>query len=385
MRVFVFMVAFGLGCGDSSGTSAVPSALVRVAGDGQLALTGTTLPTPLQVRVNGSNSRPYAGATVTWTVLSGGATLGTPSAVSDAQGFASTTVTLGATPGALGVQAAVTGVTPLTFAATACDHPTLALNDTVPGALATSDCRLGEFYTDFFDVSVPAGPRGLVITMEAPTFNTYVELYTRALGYLGYDNDTTNTNTQLTAIVATGDYVIAPSSFDALTVGAYNLSVTAQEPALAGCGLVWATRGVSITDSLTPDDCVDSGNGTYYADVVLLNLVAGSVLTISNRSTAFDAAILLQNGAGFLVAANDDSAAGTTDAHLVYSVAATGAYVLFAASSDSLATGAYTLAIAAATTLNSAPREAGGGPQLLSLGAMRVPPPQRLVRRGWRH
>jgi Big-like domain-containing protein len=376
MRVFVLIVAFGLACGgDSSGPSGVPNALVQIAGDGQAALTGTALATPLRVRVNGSNGQPYAGAPVTWTVLSGTATLGTPSAVSDSQGFAATTVTLGATPGALAVRASVTGITPVTFGATACDHPALALNDTVPGALATSDCRFSGYYTDFFDLSVPAGSQSLVITMEAPTFNTYAELYTRTLGYLGYgdDIDTSNTNTQLTAIVATGDYLIAPSSFDLATVGTYSLSVTTQQPALAGCELVWATRGVSITDSLTPDDCVDSGGGTYYADAVALWLVGGSVLKVSNHSTAFDAAIFLQNASGFLVAANDDSAVGTTDAYLAYSVPVTGPYLLLSGSNDSLTTGAYTLAIAAATTLNSPPRAAG---------AMRMP--ERLVRRGWR-
>ena len=387
MRVFVLMVAFAVACGgDSSGPGVVtPNTLLRVAGDNQAALTGAALPTPLRVRVNGSNSQPYVGATVTWTVLTGTATLGTPSVVSDSQGYASTTVTLGATPGALAIQASVTGITPLSFAAKACDHPLLTFNDTVPGALATTDCRLGgDFYTDFFDLNVPAGPQGLVLTMESAAFNTFLELYLPSFDRQGFDDDIdnpTNKNSRLTAIVAPGDYLIAPSSYDLSTVGAYTLSVITQQPALAGCGIVWATRGVSIADSLTTGDCVDTTNGTFYADAVALDLMAGTVLKVSLHSAAFDAALFLHNGAGAQVLANNDSAGGTTDAYLAYPVPSTGPYLLFAGTNDSLATGAYTLTISSAITLNSPRREAG--PQMLSMGAMRMP--KGLPKRAWRH
>jgi hypothetical protein len=387
MRVFVLMIAFGFACGgDSSGPPTVaPNALVRVAGDSQAALTGTPLPTPLRVRVNGSNSQPYGGATVTWTVLTGTATLGTPSVTSDSQGFASTTVTLGATPGALAIQASVAGVTPVSFGAKACDHPVFAFNDTVPGALATTDCRFGGFYTDFFDLNVPTGPQGLVLTMESLAFDTFLELYLPSGNRSGFDDDidTSNTNSQLTAIVAPGDYLIAPSSFDLFTIGAYTLSVITQPPALAGCGLVWVTRGVTVSDSVTTGDCVDSTGGRFYADAVALDLVAGTVLRVSLHSAAFDAALFLHNQAGTQVLANNDSAGGTTNAFLAYPVAATGPYLLFVGTNDSLATGAYTLSVSAATTLSASRDGAGGGRHLLPLGAMRLP--KGLPQRAWRH
>src|SRR6185436_1155806 len=196
---------------------------------------------PLRVRVLGSNSQPFRGATVTWTVTTGTATPASPTAVSDSQGFASTTVTLGGAPGAVAVQAAVANVTPVTFTATACDHPVLAFPDTLAGALATTDCRFSGFYTDFFELPVASGPQGIVLTLSSGTFDTWLELYLRAGSFLGYDDDidSGNTNSQLTAILATGDYLLAPSSYNALTVGDYTMSAVTRPAELAGCGIVW--------------------------------------------------------------------------------------------------------------------------------------------------
>ena len=375
--------AFACG-GDSSGPSVGASSLLRVSGDSQAALTGTALPQPLRVRVNGSNALPFPGATVTWTVITGTATLGTPSVVSDSQGYASTTVTLGGTPGLLAIQASVTGVSPLTFGETACDHPVFAFNDTVPAALAVSDCKFSGFFTDFFDLNVPTGPQGLVLGMASGAFDTWLELYNDVGGFLGFDDDTdSSSNSELSAIVGAGDYLIAPSSYNPLTIGAYTLSVLTRPAALAGCGIVWVTRGVTVTDSVTTGDCVDSTGGRFYADAVALYLVQGSMLRVSNHSADFDAAIFIHNATGAQVAANNDSAGGTTNAFLAFPVPATGPYLVFAGTNDSLATGAYTLTVSAATTLSVAREGEGRGRQLLPLGAMRMP--KGLPQRAWRH
>lgn len=378
------LVAFGIACGsDAGGPNASPQSLVRVAGDSQGALSGNALVTPLTVRVMGSNGQPYKqGVTVTWAVTSGAATLGTPTVTSDSQGLARTTVTLGATPGAVGVQASVASITPISFAATACDHPVIALGDTLDVSLATTDCRFNGFYTDFFELSVPAGPQGLILTEKSAVFDTWLELYQRSGDFLGYDDDidSTNQNSQLTAIVATGDYLIAPSSYEQRKTGNYSIAALSRPASLSACDLVWVTRGVVVSDSVTPTDCVDSTAGLHYADVVAMYLVAGTVLTVSHKSTAFDAALFLHTGQGVAVASNNDSAAVTTDAFISYPVAQTGAYLLFAATNDSAGTGAYTLSISASSSINGAPGAAG--PHLLRMGGVRMP--KSLRQRGWR-
>src|SRR5467141_2225039 len=92
-----FAATVGLACKDSNAPRATPQALTKVAGDTQVALTGTPLPDSLTVRVLGATGSPFAGVVVTWTVTSGSATLGAPSGTSDAQGLAHTTVSLGGT------------------------------------------------------------------------------------------------------------------------------------------------------------------------------------------------------------------------------------------------------------------------------------------------
>ena len=84
-------------------------AITKSTGDQQ---TGTTLQSfadPLTVTVLDTNNSPIVGAHVTFAVTQGAATLGSPNAVTNAQGQASTTVAAGATPGPLVITATVTG------------------------------------------------------------------------------------------------------------------------------------------------------------------------------------------------------------------------------------------------------------------------------------
>lgn len=385
----VLVAAFGVTCSkEASGPPAiVPETLATVSGNNQSAFTGDSVPDPLIVRVTGSDGQPFDSAVVTWTVTSGTATVGSATAVTDFLGLATTTVALGGTPGLVSVQASVVGLQPASFIVRACDHPAIALGDTVSGALATTDCRLAVWYTDFLELAVPAGPQGVTLTMTSGVFDTYLELYRQAGTLLAGDDDidATNQNSQLAAILGTGDYVIAPSSFDTGTVGAYTLAAVARQTDLVGCEVVWVTRGIAVSDSVTTNDCVDSTGGPFYADAVALNLEAGSVLTVRHASTAFDAALFLNNAGGAAVASNNDSAnAGTTtNAYLVFPVALTGSYLLFAGTNVASATGPYTLTISASTTLSGTAQPGGGGrPQVLRMPPLRMP--KGLPRRGWR-
>lgn len=70
-----------------------------VSGDGQTGAVGATLPIRLTVRVTDAGGNAVAGAGVTFAVLNGGGTLSGTTAASDNSGLASTTLTLGQTPG----------------------------------------------------------------------------------------------------------------------------------------------------------------------------------------------------------------------------------------------------------------------------------------------
>jgi hypothetical protein len=384
----VLVAALGVTCKKDSlaPIQIVPQTLTAIAGNNQSAFTGDSLSDSLLVRVLGSDGKPFDSVAVTWTVTAGTATVSSPSVITDSLGYASTTVTLGGTAGVVGIQASVVGLQPANFIAVACGHPAITVGDSVSAVLASTDCRLSVWYTDFYEFAVPAGPQGLTLTMRSTAFDTYLEVYsdTGALLSGADDIDSTNHNSQLTTILGTGDYLIAPSSFDPGVTGAYTLSAVAHAAELAGCELVWVTRGLTISDSVTANDCVDTTGGTSYADQVALFLEAGSILTVSLQSTAFDAELSLLNGSRVQLSSNNDSAGGPgTNAYLQYTVPAgqRGAYVLVLGTHALGATGAYTLSISASTTLSGSPTSTRG-PTVLRMTPQRMG--KGLPRRGRR-
>lgn len=100
----------------------VGSSLVKVSGDNQSGATGATLPNPLVVKVVNAQNNPQSGVTVNFAIESGGGSVSPASAVTNASGQASTTLTLGSVPtGSDGVVVSVTaaGIGSITFSATA--------------------------------------------------------------------------------------------------------------------------------------------------------------------------------------------------------------------------------------------------------------------------
>jgi uncharacterized protein (TIGR03437 family) len=104
---------------------ATPASVSIAGGNGQTGAAGSTLSQKLTVSVAGSDGNPYAGATVNFAVAGGSATLNPTSAVSAADGTASTSVTLGNSAGTVTITATVSGLTPVTFTETATAAPIL--------------------------------------------------------------------------------------------------------------------------------------------------------------------------------------------------------------------------------------------------------------------
>ena len=102
-----------------------PASVSIASGNGQTGVAGSTLAQKLAVSVTGSDGNPYAGATVNFAVAGGSATLNPASAVSAADGTASTSVTLGNSAGTVTITATVTSLTPVTFTETATPAPVL--------------------------------------------------------------------------------------------------------------------------------------------------------------------------------------------------------------------------------------------------------------------
>ncbi|HET8633440.1 MAG TPA: Ig-like domain-containing protein [Gemmatimonadales bacterium] len=109
-------------CSDSTEPppSPTPTAVTAFDGDNQQAQAAVALPQPLRARVTDAEAQPVSGVTVSWSVVSGGGSVSPTSSVTDANGIAATTFTLGGHAGAQTAQAAVTGLTgsPVVFTAT---------------------------------------------------------------------------------------------------------------------------------------------------------------------------------------------------------------------------------------------------------------------------
>lgn len=99
--------------------SDAPQSAVMSGGDGQRGTVGGQLPQPIAVKVLDTFNRGIAGVRVKWAAVQAGASVGATSGVTDANGLASTTWTLGATAGAQSATAQVGTLSPLVFQATA--------------------------------------------------------------------------------------------------------------------------------------------------------------------------------------------------------------------------------------------------------------------------
>jgi hypothetical protein len=101
-----------------SATSAPATKLSPNSGAKQSGVVGTTLPNPLVARARDSYNNPVPGVTVNFTALNGG--IPNPSsAITNAQGLATTYLTLGPTPGKASVTASSPGLPSIQFPETA--------------------------------------------------------------------------------------------------------------------------------------------------------------------------------------------------------------------------------------------------------------------------
>ena len=103
----------------SKWTGLRPFAIEILSGAGQQGAPGATLPQPLVVEVYDRHGNPLPGATVTFSVTAGGGTLSVTTATTDANGGATTTLTLGPQPGTSSVVATIADLEPVVFTATA--------------------------------------------------------------------------------------------------------------------------------------------------------------------------------------------------------------------------------------------------------------------------
>lgn len=96
-----------------------PSAAAKASGDNQMARTSQPLAQPFVLRVTASDNGPVPNLPVDWQVTVGGGALSATGTTTDADGRASSILTLGSTPAANSASATAGGLATQTFNATA--------------------------------------------------------------------------------------------------------------------------------------------------------------------------------------------------------------------------------------------------------------------------
>jgi hypothetical protein len=142
-----------------------PGALAITGGDGQTALAGTKLPLLLAVQVNGTDNLPLPGIVVNFAATTGGGSVDSATATTDAQGVARTGATLGSTAGPQTFTASRAGLTSVVFTETA----TAPVGGrTWTGAVSTDWSAAGNWNpqavpTNADDVVIPSGPTNMPV------------------------------------------------------------------------------------------------------------------------------------------------------------------------------------------------------------------------------
>ena len=120
------------GCGTES---VVARSTELVGGSQQTGALGAPLAEPLSVRVVGSDGKPFEGAQVSWTVVTGGGSLSPATSTTGSDGIARTQWTLGTRLDASHVATATAaGLSPVTFTATPTLPPSAAIEKTAGDA-----------------------------------------------------------------------------------------------------------------------------------------------------------------------------------------------------------------------------------------------------------
>jgi hypothetical protein len=149
------------------------------SGDGQFAVVGTQLPSPLRVVVrSAATGQPRRGATILWDVVSGGATLvGATTVVTDSTGSAEVRVRLGPSPGEVGVRARLSEQTSTAqFKAFGVDRPTLDSITPMSGAPGDTVTLSGTNFSPvpLQDVVLFSGIRGRVVSATGSSLRVVV-------------------------------------------------------------------------------------------------------------------------------------------------------------------------------------------------------------------
>ena len=298
------------------------SSLSVISGDAQQGAPGSTLPTPLTVRATDAGGNAKPGIAVTFAVTSGGGSLSSTTATTNASGDAvSGSWTLGTGQCLQRVNASA-GTLNAGF--TGSTRSSIAIGGSASGDLSATDCVVNGAYADEYDLTTPAGA-------------VNISLSSAAAGALL--NVSTADGTQLIASDPAAVRLITAASSKTVTstaspgaTGAYTLSVASTSSDVTDCTPVFIEIGASTDQTLSTTDCKTNYAGVS-GDAFSVYIPAGITVRISQTAIPLDALIAFKSPSGSLIVERDNGGVGASGTEVItYTAPTSGVYTIVATS-----------------------------------------------------
>jgi hypothetical protein len=208
------------------------------------------------------------------------------------------------------------------------------------GELTAADCRLVDgSYIDFYATTLPVA--GVyVFDMNSPGSDNIVLHGEDGSLLASHDDLAKSADTAIKVWLPAGNYILG-AHMPPGSLGPYTLSSAAGTPDVTDCEIVFVTSGTSTTQNIQPSDCAGdhAPSDDYY-----IFLRAGQSITVTMRSSAFDARLELYYNVA-VVAANDNMSATSDDAQFTFTPPEAGLFLIRAEGAVYESWGGYTLSI----------------------------------------
>jgi adhesin/invasin len=259
-------------------TAGSATGVLKVSGDNQSALVGTALANPLVVQVLDALGNPIPNRAVTW--VTGDGSVNPENTTTDAQGHASTSWTLGPTPGPKTANAVVSGVGNATF-----------------NAIATAGSPSGSTSTvSASPTTITAGGTSTITVTVRDDSNNPVSGVTVTVSASGSGNSIDPVS------ASSGDNGVATFTFSSTVAEAKAITATAGGVAIADGATITVQKG-SSTVEITSDDPDPSTAGEPVTVEVTVSGNGGPptgdvVITINGGLPTETCTVTLSNGSG---------------------------------------------------------------------------------------
>ncbi len=273
----------------ATGSSDVPTKVALQSGDNQSGAAGQALANPLAVKVTDTNNNPVENVPVTWTA-NGGGSVSAPASVTNAQGIAQVTRTLGTAIGAYTTTATVDGLngSPVTFNSTATAGAAAKIVViTQPSATAVN----GVQFTQQPVVQVQdaagnnVGPAGRLIS--AVLVNTEGNLNGARNRQTNATGQATYTNLNITGPV--GSYTLRFSSGTLADAFSDPIVLSAGAPSAAESSVEASPGSIAVGETSNITVTIKDAGGNPVSGVTVSLLASGSGNTLGQPTMTTDA------------------------------------------------------------------------------------------------